>query len=293
MIFRRTIFLVFFFVSLSSAQNTTQDTIRGTYSYTYGDKESLVDARQTCKNLAIREAIESYTTFVKSSTNVKDFQLKDDIIRSIAGGYLHDVRVVDEKEEGRTITITVEATVDSSEVRQLIDKMIQSGETVTEVPEDSSQKEVSSKGQIYGFSTLLSEYENETRTAETAWQQGRFGNALDHMQKLQSFLEQRKPDRKNRFRWLVYSLMRKRTIIIINFLKIEQLESQGKKRPARIMLRALARKAAELRKEMAELETLPDLTGAQKIVRKKCLSQCRSTLKRIKRRIVARRRRRQ
>ncbi len=286
MIFRRTILLVFFFVSLSFAQ----DTIRGTYSYTYGDKESLVDARQTCKNLAIREAIESYTTFVKSSTDVKDFQLKDDIIQSIAGGYLHDVRVVDEKEEGRTITTTVEAKVDSSEIRQFIDKMIQAQKSETEVTEDSSQKEVSSKEQIYGFSILLSGYENETRAAETAWKQRRFNTALTHMQKLQLLLDRRKPDRENRFRWLVYSLMKKRTIILIDFLKVEQLESQGKKRSARIMMRSLAKKAAELRKEMAELGALPNLTKAQKVVQQKCLSQCRSTLEIIKRRIARRRR---
>ena len=289
MVFRRVIFLLLFFVPFSFAQ----DTIRGTYSYTYGDKESLVEARQTCKNLAIREAIESYTTFVSSSTNVKDFQLKNDIIQSIAGGYLHDVRVVDEKEEGRIITMTVEAKVDSSEIREVIDKMIQAQNQKVETVAkgDSSRKEVGGEEQTYGFSTLLSEYKDENQAAESAWQQNRFGVALTHMQKLQSLLEQRRPDRANRFRWLIYSLMKKRTVILIDFLRVEQLRSQGRKRAARILMKTLAKRAAELRKGMTELETLPDLSDAQKIVQKKCLSQCRSTLEKIRKRMILRRRR--
>jgi hypothetical protein len=57
---RRIIFIFLLFVSAAFAQ----DKIRGTYSYTYGDSESLVEAKQTCKDLALREAIESYYVFV-------------------------------------------------------------------------------------------------------------------------------------------------------------------------------------------------------------------------------------
>jgi hypothetical protein len=83
--------LVFFGFSLSFAQ----DKIQGSYTYTYGDKESLVEARQSCKDLAVRDAIESYYVFVQSSTGVENFQTKEDIIQSIAAGYLKDLRIVE------------------------------------------------------------------------------------------------------------------------------------------------------------------------------------------------------
>ena len=38
--------------------------VTGEYSYTYGDNESLLEAKNLCYTMAIRNAIESLTVFI-------------------------------------------------------------------------------------------------------------------------------------------------------------------------------------------------------------------------------------
>ena len=104
---------------LTAGAVMAQDTIRGSYTYTYGDSESLVDARKTCKDLAVRDAIESYYLFVESSTEVENATLKEDIINTLSAGYLSNLNVVEQSEEGRTLSCTVEAGVDPEAVKDL------------------------------------------------------------------------------------------------------------------------------------------------------------------------------
>jgi hypothetical protein len=58
------------------------DKIQGSACYSYGDNESLVQAEQMTKTLAIRNAIESYSTFIESTTQITDFQLSNDLINT-------------------------------------------------------------------------------------------------------------------------------------------------------------------------------------------------------------------
>lgn len=52
--------------------------IKGHYCYTHGDNESLKEARETTRVLAIRNAIESYRVFITSASRVANFQLTND-----------------------------------------------------------------------------------------------------------------------------------------------------------------------------------------------------------------------
>lgn len=131
-----------------------QDIIRGTYTYTWGDSESLVEARKTCKDLALREAIESYYIFILSSTEVENYQLKDDLIQTVAAGYARDISIIEQKEEGRTLTVTVEALVDPEEIQQLVNRQIRemgrqteelSGETGENQPEEAPDSAAESR----------------------------------------------------------------------------------------------------------------------------------------------------
>ncbi|MFH1940503.1 MAG: hypothetical protein ABIL68_00235 [bacterium] len=191
MIGRRIVLMILWCVSVAFAQ----EKIRGKYSYTFGDKESLVEARQTCKDLAIREAIESYYVFVESSTEVENFQLKEDIIESISAGYLKHITVVEQKEEGRTITTTVEAEVMPDEVKAVVEKLVQNQRQKEEDEEknqpvvaDTSPADESTGGKSISFLTVLSLYERREQSVEDSWRQKKFDSALTQNQTLQRIL---------------------------------------------------------------------------------------------------------
>ena len=101
-----------------------EDTIQGHYCYTYGDNESLKEARELARSLAIRDAIESYRVFVQSMTTVNGFTLADDVIQTISSGYLKNMRTVAHKEEGRTVCYTIQAIVSPAEIEHIIGRAI-------------------------------------------------------------------------------------------------------------------------------------------------------------------------
>jgi hypothetical protein len=96
------------------------DIIQGHYCYTYGDNESLREAREVTRTLAIRNAIESYRTFITSASTIKNFQLTNDLVQIISSGYLKDIKVIEYKEEGRTICETIQAGIQPQAVENIV-----------------------------------------------------------------------------------------------------------------------------------------------------------------------------
>ncbi|MBU0767549.1 MAG: hypothetical protein ABIJ25_05520 [Pseudomonadota bacterium] len=96
------------------------DKISGSACYTYGDNESLVQAEQMTKTLAIRNAIESYSTFIESTTKITDFQLSSDLINTISTGQVKGVKVLKRLESGRKICYTVEGFIEPNELKSVI-----------------------------------------------------------------------------------------------------------------------------------------------------------------------------
>ena len=115
---RKWIFLIaiMFLSSLCFAD----EIIQGHYCYTYGDNESLKEAREFVRTLAIRDAIESYKVFVKSASTVKNFKLTKDLINTISSGYLKNVKILEHTEEGRTVCETIQASVEPREIEKII-----------------------------------------------------------------------------------------------------------------------------------------------------------------------------
>ena len=288
MVIRRILF-VLLFVSIVPTL-FAQDTISGTYSYTYGDSESLVEARQTCKDLALREAIESYYIFVESSTSVEDFQLKEDLIQSIAAGYLKDVQIVEQAEEGRTITMTVEASVMPDEVQALVAQLAEPGEgeeTETEAATDAA----SSSEDLSPFMSALAEYGTRENTAESAWGRKQYQSALKQFQDLEAYLDAHKPSRSQPFYWNLFEAWKKRTSIQQDLIRVERLESQNKRMRARGNVFLAVRKADELKSYLNVLEGMKSLTAAQTRLRETCVSKCRATLARVQKKSNAYKRR--
>lgn len=97
--------------------------VAGEDSYTYGDSESLVVARQTARLMAIRRAIESYRLFLDATTTVKDNQVVSDLVKTIAAGHLHNLKI-EESQQGNTIRVRVKARVLPGEIKSVLDQAL-------------------------------------------------------------------------------------------------------------------------------------------------------------------------
>jgi hypothetical protein len=100
------------------------ETIIGQYCYTYGDRESIQEARELTRTLAIRNAIESYRTYIESTGRVTNFTLTNDLIQIISSGYLKNINVLEHKEEGKTVCDKISGIVEPKEIEKVIEKQI-------------------------------------------------------------------------------------------------------------------------------------------------------------------------
>lgn len=121
--------ILFIMVMLTCTCLFAQSTkITGEYTYTYGDNESLLEAKSLCYTMAIRNAIESFTVYIQSTTTIQDFRLKNDLIQAISSGYIDRLTVDEEKVEGRTIHYAISGFVNPISVKNIIDNMARKAE---------------------------------------------------------------------------------------------------------------------------------------------------------------------
>ncbi len=124
---------IFFIIAVASYYLTclqvsavqAEEIIYGEYCYTYGDRESFIEAKQLTRTLAIRNAIESYRSYVNATTEVKNFTLTNDIVQMISSGYMKNISVVSHSENGREICEKVQATVTPKAIEEAIKREVQ------------------------------------------------------------------------------------------------------------------------------------------------------------------------
>jgi hypothetical protein len=78
---------------------TNGSVIEGEYLYKYGDNETLLEAKALCYNMALRNAIEANILFVSSTTEIKNYTIRNDIIQSLSSGYVYDLKIIEERVE--------------------------------------------------------------------------------------------------------------------------------------------------------------------------------------------------
>ncbi|MBW1796033.1 MAG: hypothetical protein JRJ38_16690 [Deltaproteobacteria bacterium] len=99
--------------------------IEGEYCYQYGDSESLMVAKEISYAMALRKAIETYRIFISSTSIVKDFKLKKDIVEAIASGYVDNIEILKQNVDGRTVCTAVAGYVDPQTVKSLISRKVE------------------------------------------------------------------------------------------------------------------------------------------------------------------------
>jgi hypothetical protein len=114
--------------------------IGGKYCYQYGDSESLVVAKEISYAMALRKAIETYKTFVASTSVVEDYRLRKDLVETIASGYVDNIRILRQEVKGRTVCTELVGRVNPQEVKTIIARKV--------------ERETKSKGE--GFEGLVS-----------------------------------------------------------------------------------------------------------------------------------------
>ncbi len=96
--------------------------VEGKGCFVYGDNDTPASAKEKALILAKRNAIESHKTFISSSTKIDSFELKEDLVNTLAAGYLYKIKTLDISETGRKICVQVEAYINSDEIDDLLAK---------------------------------------------------------------------------------------------------------------------------------------------------------------------------
>ena len=120
--------LVLFVVTVASflaSAHASQTRIRGHYCYQYGDSESLMMAKEISFAMALRRAIETHQTFISSTSILKDFELKQDLVETIASGYVNNIRIIEEQVLETTVCTTLEGFVEPEAVKKIISKKVE------------------------------------------------------------------------------------------------------------------------------------------------------------------------
>ncbi|PKN69106.1 MAG: hypothetical protein CVU52_09740 [Deltaproteobacteria bacterium HGW-Deltaproteobacteria-10] len=118
--------LVYTFLLFSAAAFAEPSVIMSEGKYVLGDLDTKKDAKVQALIEAKRTAMEKAGTYLESSSEVKNFQLSQDQIKTMAAGIM-SVEIVKEdwkmSGENMVLTIQIRATIDTSNLKDRISRM--------------------------------------------------------------------------------------------------------------------------------------------------------------------------
>ncbi|MGD9707110.1 MAG: hypothetical protein AB7V07_05500 [Candidatus Delongbacteria bacterium] len=109
------IFILFLFFTYAVSFSRT---IYGEALYTYGDNETLVEAKQKCQTFAKRDAVEKFATFLRSETIVRNYETEKDEIIANAEAMMTNIQILEEKIDKAKTTVfyRISAEVDEKKI---------------------------------------------------------------------------------------------------------------------------------------------------------------------------------
>lgn len=114
---------IIIFLSFYSSAYSASEAVFASYKYTMGDNDTKNDAKRICFLEAKRLAIEKAGTYIESSTEIKNFNLTRDEIKTFAGAIVK-VEIASEEikfvGENQIIFMTVKADVDIGSFRERV-----------------------------------------------------------------------------------------------------------------------------------------------------------------------------
>jgi hypothetical protein len=248
-----------------------QDLIQGMYSYTYGDSESKVDARETCKNLALRDALESYSVYVESSTQVENYQLTKDQIRTLSSGILRNIEIVEEKEEGRTLTMVVSAAVNPGEIQSFLNQQIQKEPAASEEPVKTES--------LPDFQEALKNHEDRVTAAQKDMDRKDYLKAILVFQESERLIEKFGRSNLTPFNQALYRAVKDRSVLIKEMAKLHYIRSKKNRQLEQGQVRAVVQRSARLAVSQEKLQKAPASARSDEILRKNWVGKCQAALK--------------
>lgn len=109
------------------------ETVAGDACYQYGDRESLLEAKTMVLGLAKQRAIESHRVFIESSSTIVNFQLAEEVVKSLSRASLRNMKIVKEDQEGHKLCVAITAQLDPADVAALINQRVNAKEVAQAV----------------------------------------------------------------------------------------------------------------------------------------------------------------
>ncbi|MBU1183778.1 MAG: hypothetical protein KJ663_01195 [Proteobacteria bacterium] len=150
---------IIIFLSFSSSAYSASESVFASYKYTMGDNDTKNDAKRICFLEAKRLAIEKAGTYIESSTEIKNFNLTRDEIKTFAGAIVK-VEIASEEikfvGENQIIFMTVKADVDIGSFRERV-KQIKSDREL-------EKKVIDQQRQLQGLEDNLKKLQQQLTT---------------------------------------------------------------------------------------------------------------------------------
>jgi len=125
--------IIFMFPSAPLASDTVSESeknsierfkVEGKGCFIFGDNDTPSSAKETALAIARRNAIETYKVFLDSSSTMSNFVLEQDVVNTLATGYLYDIKIVDTTEMNREVCVTVEGFIKPQEFDRVLNEKI-------------------------------------------------------------------------------------------------------------------------------------------------------------------------
>jgi hypothetical protein len=97
--------------------------VSGKACYHFSDNESLNSAYDIALSMAKREALESYSIFIQSTSTVNNSVLKNELITTLSSGFLKNLQIIKKSNpnfEKREVCITIQAEIEPFELKKQI-----------------------------------------------------------------------------------------------------------------------------------------------------------------------------
>jgi hypothetical protein len=111
-------------LSFGADLDKPMESVEGEGCYRYSDDEPPAIAKKKAMAIAREQAVSNYRVWVESSTKVKNFELKEDLIQTISGGMLYHIQIQNEIRKNQEICMSIRAELDPKEIDQKISQRL-------------------------------------------------------------------------------------------------------------------------------------------------------------------------
>lgn len=181
--------LVFIFCLLLSQSLFAQskETIFASYKYTLGDSDTKSDAKKIAFIEAKRLCLEKAGSYIESKTEVSDFRLSKDEIKTYTGGILK-VEIVSEEfkaiGENLTLFMEVKAEVDLKEVKESLKRVKEDRKFAEKIKEQEKQLQIL-EGKIRKLQQQLSN-DDFDKTAKIRQERKEVFGKIDELERIKN-----------------------------------------------------------------------------------------------------------